>query len=219
MPHSGLQKALGYTFQNPKLLQQALIHRSMRLAFNYERLEYLGDSLLNSVVSRWLFARSDLSEGILSQQRSLLVCESALGVYAATLKLSSYIQCAPELVGSLSILADSFEAVCAAIFLDSHWENLSQWLESQFSRDFEIILSQSHSKDFKTQLQEYTQGLKKNLPVYTLIKQIGSEHQPLFEILCEYQSYKTHGQGTSKKQAQQQAAKHMLDLLTPSSKG
>ncbi len=213
-----LQDNLGYHFQNLSLLDQALVHRSVRHRPSYERLEYLGDSLLNTIVSYWLYQNSTLPEGVLSQQRSLLVCEAALCHYAQKFQIAEFLQCAPEVASKPSIIADSFEAICAAIFLDSHWDTLRSWLETNLAQEFLTILSQSQTKDPKTQLQEYTQSQKQNLPNYILTKQTGSEHQPLFEITCQYQKYHVKGVGPSKKQAEQNAAKAMLDLLTSHTK-
>ena len=217
MSLSRLQQSLGYSFKNPALLQKALIHRSIQQESSYERMEYLGDSILNSVVSYWLFLRSDAPEGLLSQRRSLLVCESALYQYAGHIRLSPHIQCAPEIMGSSSIIADSFEAVCAAIFLDSCWKTVYDWVECHFSSLFEEIVKSSSAKDFKTLLQEHTQGLEHILPIYELVSQSGSNHQPLFEISCQFASKIAIGKGASKKQAQQKAAEKMLALLTQSS--
>jgi len=211
-----LQETLGYVFKNHALLKTALIHRSVKSKQNYERMEYLGDAILNSIVSYWLFLRSDAPEGLLSQRRSLLVCEHALNQYADSVNLSPFIQCAPDIIGSRSIIADSFEAVCAAIFCDSDWQTVYHWLEERFSTVFETIIEGSGAKDFKTLLQEYTQGLEQTLPIYDIVRQKGSHHQPIFEISCQCVSQKTIGQGTSKKQAQQQAAEKMLILLTQS---
>jgi ribonuclease III len=209
-----LQSSLGYSFQQEGLIKKALLHRSLKAQDSYERLEYLGDSLLNSIVSYWLYLKSDCSEGVLSQKRALLVCESALCEYAEILNISKYIQCSPEIANSPSIIADSFEAICAAIFLDSDWKTTFDWVEKKLSHHFERIITRSNVKDFKTVLQEYTQGLRNTLPVYTLCDQLGSKHQPTFQISCHVGNLMTLGVGPSKKHAQQQAAQKMLVLIS-----
>lgn len=207
------EQKIGYHFSDRDKLIKALTHRSVNPLAHYERQEYLGDALLNSVVSYWLFLRSQLPEGVLSQQRSLLVCEGALELYAKQCDLDRYIQCSPALQQSRSVVADSFEALCAAIFLDSDWATLSQWIIKHFEPLFENRLAHSNCKDFKTQLQEYTQQKAQVLPEYHLKKRTGHDHDPHFEIACRFQDFVTYGQGSSKKIAQQQAAQNMLMLL------
>ncbi len=210
--YAQLESSIAYSFVNRSLLIQAFTHRSWGKNHN-ERLEYLGDSILNSAVSYWLFSHKGSTEGVLSQLRSRLVCESALEEYAKVKNLERFLQAQPTIKTTASLIADSFEALCAALFLDSSWEAFYSWLIFHYEEKFIEILSLQDPKDYKTLLQEFTQKNYHALPVYTLKSQSGEDHQPHFVVTCRIFETETQGQGFSKKQAQQEAAHALLEKL------
>ena len=178
---AALQERLGYTFKKPELLNQALTHRSHSKK-NNERLEFLGDSILNCVVADLLYERySDLDEGDLSRVRANLVKQQALFEIAQTLSLSDYLRLGEGELKSggfrrPSILADTLEAVTGAIFLDGGFEAAKTCLRKLYS----IILAQvdpkTLGKDDKTLLQECLQSYQLPLPTYNVIGTRSEEH-------------------------------------------
>ena len=213
-----LQERLGYTFQKHDLLMQALTHRSHSKK-NNERLEFLGDSVLNCTVAEMLYERySDLDEGDLSRVRANLVKQQALYEIAQALQLSDCLRLGEGELKSggfkrPSILADSFEAIVGAIFLDSGFEASKKVLRKWYSQILEHVDPRTLGKDDKTLLQEYLQGHQLPLPIYTVVATTGVAHNQQFEVECSIPSLKVtlNGKGASRRAAEQAAAKLSLD--------
>ena len=213
-----LQERLGYTFQKPDLLMQALTHRSHSKK-NNERLEFLGDSVLNCTVAEMLYERyGDLDEGDLSRVRANLVKQQALYEIAQALQLSDCLRLGEGELKSggfkrPSILADSFEAIVGAIFLDSGFEASKKVLRKWYSQILEHVDPRTLGKDDKTLLQEYLQGHQLPLPIYTVVATTGVAHNQQFEVECSIPSLKItlNGKGASRRAAEQAAAKLSLE--------
>ena len=215
---------LGYTFQNKELLALALTHTSLanekRLESN-QRLEFLGDSILSFVIATELYTRfPELAEGRLTEMRAATVCEKALAAAARKLDLGSKIRFGKSetVCGGKekdSILADAFEAVLGAIYLDSNMEVARRWVLTYL----EATMLESAKLDFtnyKSELQKYYQKRDKGREVvtYRLIGKTGPDHQPVFQVEAVYQGKVIgKGSGSSRKAAEQQAAKQAYQAL------
>lgn len=218
--HQLLYPKLGHVFQNPALLDTALTHRSHSANHN-ERLEFLGDAILNCVIAEALYYRYEKApEGDLSRLRSCLVQEEALCDIAKTLNLGRFLKLG---YGELktggnerpSILADALEAIIAAIFLDSNLETSKQCILRLFHDKLTDISLSINNKDSKTQLQEYLQSRKLGLPCYEIIESTGALHQQTFKVCCTVKGLKEHAFGisTNRRKAEQAAATDFLRLL------
>ena len=213
-----LQERLGYTFIKPDLLVQALTHRSHSKK-NNERLEFLGDSVLNCTVAEILYERyTDLDEGDLSRLRANLVKQQALYEIAQALHLSDCLRLGEGELKSggfkrPSILADTFEAIIGAIFLDAGFDASKKVLKKWYSQILEHVDPKTLGKDDKTLLQEYLQGHQLPLPVYNVIATTGVAHNQQFEVECSIPSLKIilNGKGASRRAAEQVAAKNSLE--------
>lgn len=215
-----LYKRLNYTFKQKTYLVNALTHRS-RGSQNNERLEFLGDSILNFIIADALCdAYPDAPEGELSRLRSYLVKGETLANIARELDLGQYLRLGQGELRSggfrrESILADCFEALIAAIYLDANIEQC-QAVVKQIYKDRLLDKSlHTHSKDPKTQLQEYLQGKKLPLPVYHLVKVEGEQHKQRFTVECHVESLKltSCGQGESRRKAEKEAAIALIQQL------
>jgi ribonuclease-3 len=208
-----LARRLGHDFNRADLLDQALTHRSFG-SHNNERLEFLGDSVLNCVVALRLFERfPKIPEGDLSRLRSYLVKESTLSGIATSLHLGDYLRLGEGELKSggwrrPSILADTMEAIIGAIFLDAGFEVAQVVVTGLYKPLMEDIDPGSIGKDPKTLLQEYLQGRKLPLPDYQLIATEGEAHCQTFRVECRIPALKieTQGEGGSRRLAEQQAA-------------
>ena len=218
-----LMQKLGYQFKNPTLLKKALTHSSYanegkEKSESNERLEFLGDSVLGMVTAVYLFQREKSPEGELTKLRAALVCEKALCSYAQTLQLGEYLflgRGERQTGGKMrpSILADAFEAIVAAIFLDGGMENarifLLRFLETEISNQ-----KQLHFKDYKTKLQEIIQQNPEEILRYALAGECGPDHCKQFCVEVYLNSNVIGvGRGKSKKEAEQQAAREALKLM------
>jgi ribonuclease-3 len=220
MHNSALGKKLGYQFRQPQLLQRALTHRSYAPEHN-ERMEFLGDSILGCVIAKYLYSNyPQLSEGELSRLRSNLVREETLATLAQQLDLGSHLKLGEgELksggFGRPSILADALEALFGAILLDSGFGEAEQAVLNLYVPYLEKVDVQTQGKDAKTLLQEYLQGKRIPLPVYTIIAMQGEAHEQSFQVECAIPSLKisTRGTGTSRRNAEQQAAQAAYQQL------
>lgn len=218
MQYDTLFEKLGYYFRNPKFLEQALRHRSLGKHSN-ERLEFLGDSILNFVIADELFYRyPEMKEGDLSRLRANLVNGEVLADLAQELQIGNAIQFGnEELHGSgrksRSILADAMEAIIGAIYLDSGFivtqRHVLEWFNSRLDGITEI------EKDPKTRLQELLQMQKKPLPVYDIIETTGAAHSITFKVSCSIDNNNeiTIGNGSNKRAAERDAAIKMLHKL------
>ena len=208
-----LEKRLGYTFKDPALLRLALTHRSHSAPHN-ERLEFLGDSVLNCAVGTLLYRQlKQFDEGDLSRVRSNLVRQQALHDIAQTLALHEYLRLGDgELKsGGLrrpSILADALEALFGAIFLDGGFEHAERVIESLYTPILKQVDPKTLGKDAKTLLQEFLQSLGMPLPVYSVVATHGAAHSQMFEVECAIAklSITVLGSGASRRAAEQMAA-------------
>ncbi|MES2384126.1 MAG: ribonuclease III [Pseudomonadota bacterium] len=212
-----LQKRLEHEFSNPRLLQQALTHRSFSADHN-ERVEFLGDSVLNLAVAGLLYERlSDLPEGDLSRVRANLVKQDTLHHLAVQLGLPPLLRLGEGEAKSgghkrPSILADALEAVIGAVYLDAGFATADQLVRRLFSAVEINPHMQAIGKDPKTELQEWLQGRKMNLPIYRVVGTLGAAHQQTFDVECEISEFgrAERGIGGSRRAGEQAAAAVML---------
>jgi ribonuclease-3 len=218
-----LQERIGYTFERPALLQQAMTHRSFS-SEHYERLEYLGDAVINVIVSDLLYqALPDLPEGQLSRIRSNLVKQDSLHSLALKLGLSHCLRLGEGEAKSggakrPSILADSLEALLGAIYLDAGFE-AAQRIAKTWLEDIRVDMNMSQTaKDAKTELQEWLQARKMPLAVYTVIGTVGAAHEQTFDVECYVPSLKKteRGIGSTRRAGEQAAAQAILDTMKDS---
>ena len=212
-----LQTRLEHEFSNPRLLLQALTHRSFSADHN-ERVEFLGDSVLNLAVAGLLYERlSELPEGDLSRVRANLVKQDTLHKLAVQLGLPLLIRLGEGEAKSggqkrPSILADALEAVIGAVFLDAGFDKADRLVRRLF-QDVEINPTmQAIGKDPKTELQEWLQGRKMNLPIYRVVGTLGAAHKQTFDVECEISEFgrAERGIGGSRRAGEQAAAAAML---------
>lgn len=206
------------------LLQQALTHRSFlgetAQAMSNERLEFLGDSVLGIVVAEYLFTRfSDRSEGELAKAKAVAVSEPVLAESAKNMGLQDMIlmSSGEEASGGrkrLSILADAFEALIAVIYLDCGLQAARQFILRALESILVDIERKEHIRDYKTLLQEHTQGIHKKAPVYVVISEKGADHDKTFTVEARLdETLLGCGEGKSKKQAEQAAALQALERI------
>lgn len=215
---SVLQERLGYRFGNEALLRQALTHRSHGASHN-ERLEFLGDSVLNCAVASLLYERfGRLDEGDLSRVRANLVKQQTLFEVAQRLELGAGLLLGEgeQKSGGFrrpSILADTLEAVFGAIFLDGGFEPAQQAIRRLYKPILDTVDPNTLGKDAKTLLQEWLQSRKIPLPVYAVVATHGAAHSQLFEVECAVPklSIQVLGSGGSRRAAEQAAAKLALE--------
>lgn len=215
-----LQKALNHQFSDPDLAQLALTHRSAN-KLNNERLEFLGDSLLGYVVAEMLFENlPEADEGELSRLRSMLVNKNTLAEIAREIGLKEFIVLGTGERKSGgderdSILADTIEALIAAIYLDGGIQPCKNLIRSWMLHRYDSDSAVDEQKDAKTRLQELMQAKGLSLPSYQVTKISGEAHQQTFFVECSVpiSQVPQQGIGTSKRLAEQQAAQHMLALL------
>lgn len=211
--HSSLCAALGYEFRQPELLQRALTHRSYA-AEHYEKLEFLGDSVLGCVIASYLIsAYPDLAEGELSRLRSNLVKEETLVILAQQLDLGRCLKLGEGELKSAgfrrpSILADALEAILGAVFMDTGFAAAEQVVLKLFVPYLASIDLKTLGKDAKTLLQEFLQSKYIALPTYRVLATEGLAHEQIFQVECAIPSLKiiTRGRGASRRHAEQQAA-------------
>ncbi|HCU85383.1 MULTISPECIES: ribonuclease III [unclassified Methylophilus] len=215
-----LQTRISYSFTQPALLQQALTHRSFS-ATNNERLEFLGDSVLNFIIAHQLFNLfPNLPEGDLSRLRAKLVREASLAEIAADLHLGDALKLGEGELKSAgwrrpSILADALEAIVGAVYLDGGFEAAQQVVALLYRDKLQTIDPKAIDKDAKSQLQEYLQSKKMDLPEYQVVSIEGEAHAQSFTVQCFIKKLKltTTGVGTSRRVAEQQAAKLAMDEI------
>lgn len=216
-----LEKALGYEFADRALLQQALTHRSAG-SRNNERLEFLGDALLGSVIAEELYRRyPQASEGKLSRLRSRLVRRESLTDIAQTLDIGQFLTLGSGERRSGghhrdSILSDAVEALLGAVYLDGGFGVCKECILVLFEAKLASLPHVAFLKDAKTRLQEYLQSLQKPLPEYAVTSVSGEAHAQFFRITCVIRDVDvpaTSGEGGSRRQAEQQAAERMLAQL------
>lgn len=218
---SALSHKLGYRFQDSSLLEQALSHRSVGKQ-NNERLEFLGDSLLNFIIAESLYQKfPDAREGDLSRLRASLVKGETLAEIAREKDLGDFLLLGEGELKSggfrrSSILADAVEALIGAIYQESDFDRCREVVLMWFQSRLQNITLDNTDKDPKTRLQEYLQERKKQLPVYSLAAITGEAHAKEFEVTCSV-SFKDEvfsARASNKRQAEKQAAAKMLQFLT-----
>jgi len=212
---------IGHAFNDPGLLQQALTHRSAGTP-NNERLEFLGDSIVNMMVAQALYERwPKADEGALTRARAELVREGALAVIARELQLGDRLILGPGEMKTGghrrdSILADALEAVVAAIYLDAGFAACRTVVLPWFSASMQALPATGKpEKDPKTRLQEWLQARQKALPQYELVSESGDDHAKTFRVRCGVTdpAVSTEGEGASRRLAEQQAAAAALEQL------
>jgi ribonuclease-3 len=216
-----LEKYLGYRFQDTQLLRQALTHRSAG-SRNNERLEFLGDAVLGSVIAGELYrCYPQAREGKLSRLRSTLVRRESLAKIAQGLQLGDYLQLGAGERRSGghsrdSILSDALEAVFGAIYLDSDFATVRDCILSLFTESLQSVSGVTTLKDSKTRLQEYLQAQHKPLPTYSILRVSGEAHDQSFSVACSVVGLDvepSEGHGSSRRLAEQAAAENMLARL------
>ena len=220
---SKLEELIGYSFKNKELLKHALSHSSYANerkihGRSNERLEFLGDSVLSIVVSDYLYKNMNVAEGELTKIRASLVCEKSLHIFATQINLGDFMRLGKgeENTGGRerpSILADAFEAVIAAIYLDGGMEAAAKHI-LRFMPENIIEAKKPVFSDFKTVLQEIVQKNPEEKVEYVLIGEEGPDHNKRFVVeVCLNSQVIGKGKGRSKKEAEQLAAKEALELM------
>ena len=221
MDLSATERGIRYRFREPALLRQALTHRSHGSTHN-ERLEFLGDGVLNCIIAALLFERFPrLTEGELSRLRASLVNQESLFNVAQSLRLGEALQLGEGELKSggfrrPSILADALEAVIGAVFLDGGFDAARDVVVARFEPLIGGIDPQTQGKDPKTLLQEFLQGRHLPLPKYVVIGTRGEAHDQRFEVECVIDDLdiRCRGEGTSRRAAEQGAARAAYELAT-----
>lgn len=217
-PLDRLCRVLGYRFHNPALLDEALSHRSASRC-NNERLEFLGDAVLGLVIAEELYrAYPRASEGELSRLRASLVNEERLAGLARELALGDYLRMG---VGELksggfrrdSILADALEAVFGAVYLDGGLAPCRQLIQQLYQPHLTRLPAARELKDPKTRLQEHLQARQQALPEYRVLEVSGEPHERRFTIECRIDAIHTIAVGSSRRKAEQEAARKALELI------
>jgi len=226
---SDLEDRSFYTFRNKDLLHQALRHSSYvnemiedSLEDN-ERLEFLGDAVLNLVIGHTLMNLDPaLNEGDLSRIRANLVKESQLASLARKLNLGSFVLLGKGEALShghqkTSILANTFEALIAAVYLDGGFECAFEFIKHLYADLTPSVHAATFDQDFKSRLQEYVQATKQGPAAYHIIREMGPDHDKIFVVELRLDNLQTEGEGRSKKIAEQEAARKALDILESNS--
>ena len=216
-----ISACLDYRFKDRALLELALTHGSKGFKSNNQRLEFLGDSVLGSIISHALFQKfPQADEGDLTRLRALLVKTETLADLARKMDLGQHIKLGlgEEKSGGwrrTSILANVFESVLGAIYLDGGFAECERVVGRLYRERLQDMTLDKINKDSKTLLQEYLQARKMRLPVYQLVKTSGHEHNKTFTIQCAVEELKqsVEAEAGSKRLAQQKAAARMLELL------
>jgi len=215
-----LERKIGYGFSNREYLVQALTHRSMG-GSHYERLEFLGDSLLGMFIAEALYNQfPKSSEGDLSRMRATLVRGQTLAELAREFELGDHLRLGPGELKSGgfrrdSILADAVEAIIAAVYLDSGIDACKTLVLKWYQERLQNIEPGNSQKDPKTQLQEWLQGRRLPLPVYEVLEVTGQAHNQKFTMSCQVEGIEQQliGCGTSRRKAEQDAAQKTLEII------
>jgi ribonuclease III len=225
LKHEKLEKNIGYRFQDHNLLSRALCHSSFvnetadATMQDNERLEFLGDAVLNLAIGHLLMERyPDLREGDLSRMRAALVNETQLADIARRIDLGGFLKLGKGELQSNghdkdSILADAFEALLAAVYLDGGYQKVFDLIGAHFSRPIESVKTPEDQKDFKSRLQEMVQSTRHITPRYELVAATGPDHDKTFRTRITIGGLQVEGEGKSKKAAEQEAARKALDTL------
>lgn len=211
---AALEKRIAHRFTAPRLLEQALTHRSYG-ADNNERLEFLGDGVLGCAVADELYARfPHLPEGKLTRLRASLVREEALAEAAARLGIAGELRLG-KVEAQPSLLADAVEAIVGAVFLDGGYEAARKSVVAMLGPQLDALDPQQSAKDAKTELQERLQAKRLQLPEYRVVAVQGEAHKQSFQVECRVAELDlaATGSGSSRQRAEQQAARRLLERL------
>jgi ribonuclease III len=220
-----LEQTIGYRFRNADLMAQALCHSSYineaadETMQDNERLEFLGDAVLNLAIGDLLMRRyPELREGDLSRMRAALVNETRLADIARRLDLGSFLQLGKGEQQSNghdkdSILADAFEALMAAVYLDGGFQKAFDLADAHFAETIELVKAPADRKDHKSRLQELVQSTRHITPRYHLVDAFGPDHDKTFRTRISIGELNVEGEGKNKKAAEQDAARKALDIL------
>ena len=211
----------GYQFKQTELMEQALTHRSYSRQFNNERLEFLGDSILNLIISNHIYQRFESAdEGDLSRIRASLVKEETLAQVARQIDLGDFIRLGGGELKSggfrrASILSDALEALIGAIYLDSDYAQTEAAVLHLYREQLQNVDAGANLRDPKTRLQEYLQANKNSLPSYRVEQITGKSHDQVFTVKCQLTDLDMQGsgRGSSRKKAEQRAAQEILYKL------
>ena len=215
MSYKDLQNRLGYRFKDEALIELALTHKSFSNISNNERLEFLGDSILNSIISEYLFIRFNTQkEGLLTRMRAYLVKAETLTIKAEELSLEKVVKLSKGTANlskerKNSILEGAFEAVIGAIFIDGGWEAAKDITLKAFSKNLAALSEDMTFKDAKTELQELFQSLKSDLPKY-IVEDIGKGK---FSCTVKHKDMVFESSGTSKRIAETNVAMKLLAYI------
>ena len=217
------QLAIGYAFNDASLLEKALTHTSCKLENNFsnERLEFLGDAVLGMIISDYLYKTlPQFSEGELTKIKSVVVSQPALAKVSLEAHLKDFLSVGKGLSDRdflpKSILANVFEAVIAAIYLDGGLEVSYNFTMKYLKKEIDIVCKNQHEKNYKSILQQYSQKEHNVTPNYRILQQIGPDHGKSFEVIVLIKGTEYGiGWGKSKKEAEQSAAKRTLKILVP----
>jgi ribonuclease III len=224
---SELQQKLCYEFKHIDFLVESLRHSSFvnenldSDIQDNERLEFLGDAVLNLVVGHMLMQRyPDLKEGDMSKMRANLVNESQLASIAQDMDLGSYLQLGKGEIQTRgwekpSILANTFEAVMAAVYLDGGYDAAFKLIDDQLSSLLDSVVTSTANHDYKSQVQELVQMKHREMPAYDVVDESGPDHDKTFRVRLTVGKIEAEGEGKSKKAAEQDAARKGLDFLKP----
>jgi ribonuclease-3 len=220
-----LENRLGYTFKDKQLIIEALTHKSFKKPYNNERLEFLGDAVLDLIVGEFLFFKfPDSDEGVLSKIRASLVNESGFAKLARSIDLGSMIYLSPAEENNRgrekpSLLSNAFEAVIGAIYLEAGLQKSKEVVIALLDETYPKIDLDTLCKDYKTALQELTQAMYGVTPNYELINSTGPDHKKEFTIAIKLNNeIVATAKGKSKKSAQQKAAEIALSILKKESR-
>lgn len=211
MPYKLLQENISYNFKNIQLLELAFVHKSFDNTYNNERLEFLGDSILNSVIAQYLFLKfPNEKEGLLTRMRAHLVKAESLTKKSLELSLDDYIKLSKGTANlssdrKNSILEDSFEALIGAIFLDSGWDQVNMITLNIFNKELLSLSADTEFKDSKTELQELLQSMKLELPKYII-----EDTNTGFNCSIEFEGNTFTASGPSKQSAETDVASLVL---------
>jgi len=215
------QQTLDYSFKNIKLLENALTHTSFKTPYNpsNERLEFLGDAILGMVISEYLFKKfPDYAEGKLTKIKSVVVSSATLAKIGIEMDLKRHISVGKGLTtgSSLpkSLIANVFEAIIAAIYIDGGLKAVYDFIVKQLNKEIDIVCNNKHEKNYKSILQHFCQKQQGNIPKYKIIKQSGPDHKKTFEVITTINNVEyCTGQGENRKNAEQVAARKTLESL------
>lgn len=220
---SECQSTIGYSFNDTFVLEKALTHTSCKLENNYsnERLEFLGDAILGMIISDYLYRTlPQCSEGELTKIKSVVVSQTTLARVSMEIPLKDFLSVGRGLNDRnflpKSLLANVFEAVVAAIYLDGGLEPAYNFTIRYLKKEIDIVCKDQHEKNYKSILQQYSQKEYGVTPSYRVLQQIGPDHGKSFEVsvLIKDNEY-GRGWGKSKKEAEQSAAKEALKIIVP----